>query len=314
MKYVIGVDAGGTSTRAATVGMSGEVLGRGTAGGANPNSHPPKDAAARIADAIETAIGTLDPGEAAACVVGMAGAGKLADPRVAAIFDAAWAGLRLGCPVRVVTDPEVAFASATTDPDGTVVIAGTGSAVARIGDHRLVGLVGGFGWLLGDEGSAFWLGREAVRGTLVELQGSAPLSALAGAVLAEAVGETVDETWAQRRPMFSKLVAACNAVAPIELARFAPLVSAHVGDPLADTIIAGAVEHLFAAVRRANTSGPVVLIGSVAGPTSPVGAALRTRLESSGHPVHYAADGALGAAWLAAMDVTGPTAPHPQSR
>jgi N-acetylglucosamine kinase-like BadF-type ATPase len=311
VKFVIGVDAGGTSTRAAVVGMDGAVLGRGTAGGANPNSHPPKDAAARIADAIETAIGPLDPGQASACVVGMAGAGKLADPRVASIFDAAWTGLRLGCPVRVVTDPEVAFASATNDPDGTVVIAGTGSATARIVDRRLAGMVGGFGWLLGDEGSAFWLGREAVRGTLVELQGASALTALASAVLAEAVGETATQTWPQRRLTFSKLVAACNAGAPIDLARFAPLVSANVGDPLADTIIATAVDHLATSVTRAGTSGPVVLIGSVAGPSSPVGEALRTRLEAAGRPVHYAADGALGAAWLAAVDLTGPTAPRP---
>lgn len=313
MKYVIGVDAGGTSTRAAAVGMDGEVLGRGTAGGANPNSHPPTTAAARIADAIEAAIGSRDPGQAAACVVGMAGAGKLADPRVATIFDAAWAGLRLGCEVLVVTDPEVAFASASTDPDGTVVIAGTGSATARIENRRLAGMVGGFGWLLGDEGSAFWLGREAVRAALVELQSSEPLSALATAVLAAAVDGTVDETWAQRRPMFSKLVAACNADAPIELARFAPLVSAHAGTcPVADRIVADAVDLLADSVRRADTEGPVVLIGSVAGRSSPVGKALHDRLTASGRPVLFAADGALGAAWLAAVTIAGPTTPRPQ--
>lgn len=70
-----------------------------------------------------------------------------------------------------------------------MVIAGTGSVAARIEDHRLVASAGGHGWLLGDEGSAFWLGREAVRATLHALDRGRTDGDLVTAVLDELVDD-----------------------------------------------------------------------------------------------------------------------------
>ena len=302
--FVIGVDAGATTTRAAAVDLDGVLLGRGTAAGANPNSHPPAVAAGRIAEAIGQALHGLDPAGARGCVVGMAGASKLADPVIAAEFDRTWQSIGLGCEVVVRTDAEVAYASATGEPDGTIVIAGTGSITARIAGHRMSGTVGGYGWLLGDEGSAFWLGREAVRATLAQLQGDEPLSPLAQAVLAG------DDAVDGRRAAFSRLVASVNARPPIDLATYAPLVSAHADDdPVATEIVVHAVKSLAATVGEPDGS-PVVLMGSVAGAGSPVGAALTAVLTERGHRVASAADGAAGAAWLAAVSVVGEDAPR----
>ncbi len=78
-----------------------------------------------------------------------------------AVYDREWAGLDVV--PRVLSDAETAFASATAEPDGTVLVAGTGSIAGRIRDRRMTTTTGGYGWLLGDEGSAFWLGRQAVR-------------------------------------------------------------------------------------------------------------------------------------------------------
>jgi N-acetylglucosamine kinase-like BadF-type ATPase len=355
--YVVGVDAGGTSTRAVAVDAAGAVLGTGRAGGANPNAHPPEDAAARIADAITSATAGLVPGLTRACVVGMAGTSKLSDPAIAAVFERTWQRLGLDGVVSMVSDAEAAFASATAAPDGTVLIAGTGSISGRIRKRRLVSTTGGYGWLLGDEGSAYWIGREAVRATLDALDAGRPLAGLASAVLREAFGTAVPDevparpaelplgqsaeqdqrepgseprpghsiaftrtqpgSTAERLAVSQQLITQANAEPPIRLARFAPLVSAadQAGEPIAREITHRAAEFLVAntlAVREPDERTPVVLVGSVLGETSPVGARVRAGLR--GFDVLTSTDGVLGAAWLAAVTAFGEDAIRPSKR
>jgi glucosamine kinase len=307
--FAIGVDAGGPSPRAAVGVAAGVVLGTGRGDGANPNAHAPEVAAGRIADAITAALGAHDPGGVRACVVGMAGVSKLSDVRVAAVFDEAWARIGLTA-VRVVADAEVAYASATSAPDGTVLVAGTGSIAGRIRKRRLAGTAGGYGWLLGDEGSAFWLGREAVRSTLEALGRGLPLDGLPSAVLTAALGPSgLDvRTDAERLAASRALITNANAEAPVRLARFAPLVSAahDAGEAGAREIVTRAAELLVAnalAAREPGESTPVVLVGSVLTGTSPVGALVRRGL--AGLEVLTSSDGVLGAAWLAAVDAFG---------
>ncbi|GAA5171661.1 MULTISPECIES: N-acetylglucosamine kinase [Amycolatopsis] len=301
MSFVIGVDAGGTSTRAIAVDAAGTVLGTGRSGGANPNSHSPSIAVAHLAEAIEGCLSGLNVQEANACVVGMAGSSKLTDPAVAELFDATWQRLGLG-EVQVRTDPEVAFASATSAPDGTVLVAGTGSIAGRIRKRRLVATAGGYGWLLGDEGSAFWLGREAVRATLDALAARRELGELARSVLAEAEVETDDPLLA-----WQQLITVANAEAPIRLARFAPLVSTAAD---AGPILDRAADLLAGLAREAREPGedtPVVLVGSVL--AGPVGERVRAKL--AGLDVLTSTDGVLGAAWLAAVEAYGEGAVRP---
>ncbi|WP_436493431.1 N-acetylglucosamine kinase [Actinokineospora sp. HUAS TT18] len=298
-EVAVGIDAGGTATRAIAVTASGEVVGRGEAGGGNPNSHPPAVAAANIGAAVVAALGT---NQALTCVLGMAGASALSDPAVAEAFRVALAEAGVER-AEVMTDAEVAFAAGTPEPEGTVLIAGTGSIAMRIEDHRHAATVGGFGWLLGDEGSAFWLGREAVRATVREIQAGGTLGPLAAAVLSLAVGETDSP--------FNHLISAVNTDPPIRLARFAPLVSAHAADPAAADIIERAARILADQALAAWSGGPIVLVGTVAGGDTPVGARLRDML--SDHEVRTAKDGVAGAAWLAAREAFGPMAPHPSS-
>ncbi|OXM46939.1 N-acetylglucosamine kinase [Amycolatopsis alba] len=316
MTHVIGVDAGGTSTRAIAVDASGVVLGTGRAGGANPNSHPPSEAAARIASAITGALGGLDPAETAACVVGMAGVSKLSDPAIAGIFETAWRDLGIS-PVRTVPDPEVAYASATSAPDGSVLVAGTGSIACRVRGRRVVSTAGGYGWLLGDEGSAYWLGREAVRSTLDVLSRGGEPGPLARAVLAEALGPSVMDSVdspGDRATLWRALITSANSEAPIRLAGFAPFVSEadREGDPAAGRITDDAAALLVTNVMAARDPGettPIVLVGSVLSPDGPVGA--KVRAELAGYEVLTSTDGVLGAAWLAAVDAYGEDTPRP---
>ncbi|KAA9161855.1 N-acetylglucosamine kinase [Amycolatopsis acidicola] len=300
MRFVVGVDAGGTSTRALAVSADGTVLGSGRSGGANPNSQPPAEAVAHVAEAIGSALTGLDPYEANACVVGMAGTAKLTDRTVAALYEATWERLGLSGVV-VLTDAEVAFASGTTARDGTVLVAGTGSIAGRIRGRRMVSTAGGYGWLLGDEGSAYWLGREAVRTTLRALETDAELDELAAAVLRETGIDPADRKTAWRR-----LITVANGEAPIRLARFAPLVGpGPITERAADLLVEIAL-----AVREPGETTPVVLVGSVLG--GPVGDGVRKRL--AGLEVQASNDGVFGAAWLAAVEAYGEAARFPRPR
>jgi N-acetylglucosamine kinase-like BadF-type ATPase len=310
MGFVVGLDAGGTSTRALVLDLDGTRLGAGVAGGANPNSHPPELAAAHISQALTAALDGLDAAKVESGVLGMAGSSKvLSDPTVTALFEAAWTSAGLRCPMRVITDCEAAFATGSSSPNGTVLVAGTGSIAARITNHELAGTVGGYGWLLGDEGSAFWLGREAVRATLRALESNAPLDPLATAVLtmADLPVEPSRDTW-------RRLITRTNQSPPIHLSHYAPLVTAHHETPSADRIITAAVSSLadLALSCRTDTDDtPIVLVGSLIH-AHPLGARLRAELTTRTQAtVRIATEGAAGAAWLAAVEVLGTSAPRP---
>ncbi|GAA3026398.1 N-acetylglucosamine kinase [Actinokineospora globicatena] len=291
----LGVDIGGSTTRALAVDASGAVVGRGVAGGGNPNTNGPAAAAGQLLTAVNAALGGS---EVAACVIGMAGSSALLDPAVAAEFDVVFELLH----PRVVTDAEVAFASGTSAAAGTVLISGTGSIAGRIAGRELVATYGGFGWLLGDEGSAFWIGREAVRHTLYALQSGKPLGPLPEAVLT-AAGLPLG---GDPRIPFGRLIRQVNREEPIRLARFAPIVPS-VDAPAAHDIVDRAARSLANQALAVHDTGPVVLAGAVL--QTVVGARVRELLAE--HEVVDAKDGTIGAAWLASLDAFGKNAVRP---
>jgi len=311
---VLGVDIGATSTTAVLLDPAGTVIGRGAAAGANPNAHPVDVAAARLADAIRAALGGRDPRGVGGCVLGMAGVSRWADPVVATAFVAAVRDTGVPHDPAVVSDAEAAFNSATGEPDGTVLIAGTGSVVGRVEDGRMRLLAGGHGWLLGDEGSAFWIGRAAVRATVAAMRpapgvrAAAPGGPLARAVVTALLGDAPEGTTAVGTTAggvtaggvtAADLLTAVTTAAPIQLARLAVLVSEHADDPAAADILDRAAAHLadlVATVRGPGERTPVVLAGNVIAADTPVCRRLTAMLAG---PVIHAGDPAVGAARLA---------------
>lgn len=314
--YVVGVDGGGTATRAVVLTLDGRRVGCGHSGGANPNSHPPEDAAGHLAEALHGALDGIDPVAVTGGVIGLAGRTKLSDPRIAGLFEAAWRSAGLLCPMRVFSDCEIAFAAATAEPDGTALVAGTGSIAARIVGRRMVARAGGYGWLLGDEGSAYWLGREAVRATLDALGLRRPAGPLAISVLSAADIHTEPE--GEPEVAFAKLITAANGQPPIRLARFAPLIgiAAGEGDPDALRILDHATAvlvDLAMAARKPGERTPLVLIGGVVADGGPLTDRLRAALgERTGGEVLLASEAAAGAAWLAGIEIRAEV-PHPMA-
>ena len=149
---VVGVDAGGTGSRAVVV-RDGAVVERRDLGPLNLILH---------ADAIDRLAALLTATGATAAGLGLAGLRSAADAeRVAAELTA-----RTGARIAVGDDTDAALAGAFRGAPGVVVIAGTGSGAAgRDAAGRAV-RVGGHGFLLGDEGGGYWIGREAVRAAL----------------------------------------------------------------------------------------------------------------------------------------------------
>lgn len=299
--FVLGMDIGGTSSRALVSDLTGRVLGTGAAAGGNPNSHPADEAVRQIAAAATQALHGIDPGAVRGCVIGMAGVSKMTDPAFQECFDEQWARLGLRCARQAIGDCEVAFAAGTPATDGTVVIAGTGSVATRIEGHQLAATAGGYGWLLGDDGSAFWLGREAVRATLAALDRGSTPTGLTAAVPRRLLPDA--------EPQRRKLISAVTAQPPIRLAELAPLVTdaAKEADPTATAIVDRAACLLADTVAgtRPSLTEPVVLGGGLLVPGNPVGDALRAELTERGHAhLHTAGPGAAGAAWLAALPLS----------
>src|SRR5262245_31879500 len=184
--HVVGVDVGGTSTRVVVADLEGVLVGDGHSGGGNPTSYEPRVAAAALSVALDGALATVDPGTVRAGAIGLAGLAKLSsDTNARQAFDLAWAGSGLTCEDALFSDAGlfsvawVASAAGTRAPDGTILVAGTGAIAARVRDFTLDRVVDGHGWLLGDLGSGFWLGREAVRATLAVCDGRQPDGPLA---------------------------------------------------------------------------------------------------------------------------------------
>ncbi|WP_228564599.1 BadF/BadG/BcrA/BcrD ATPase family protein, partial [Catenulispora rubra] len=86
-----------------------------------------------------------------------------------------------------MSDVTVAFAAGTPAPDGTLLVSGTGAVAARMHDRLPVHFRDGYGWLLGDEGSGFWIGRQAARAALAAADGRRPMAELATSVLARLI-------------------------------------------------------------------------------------------------------------------------------
>lgn len=307
---VVGLDVGATSTRALVASVTGERLGTGLAGGGNPTSHGAAAAAAELGRALKQALGRVDPTRVRAGTLGLAGAGRLMDdPDSRAEFDRAWHGAGLRCPYTLVGDALVAYASGTASPHGTVVIAGTGAIAVEVADFALGRVADGHGWLLGDAGSGFWLGREAVRRTLAAVDAGRPLGPLARAVLTELLGST--EIAARPRDTVDVLVQRVTRRPAIELARLSPLVtSLYADDPTAGAIVTEAAAQLMESVSRVRSDGdstPVVRAGSLLTADTPLATALADALSTRwpDAALRLAGDGAAAGAWLAARTLPG---------
>ncbi len=174
--FWIGVDGGGTRTRAVVAGEDLVPMGRGGSGPANASTRPLPLVVETILEAVgDAAVSAVVAAERAEGVgVGLAGVASagLVGPLTAALEERFGAGK-----VLVTTDARVALAGASPgDPDGpgVVLIAGTGAIAYgrnRAGEEARAG---GWGPLLGDEGSGYAIARQGLAAVVRDLDGRGP--------------------------------------------------------------------------------------------------------------------------------------------
>jgi N-acetylglucosamine kinase-like BadF-type ATPase len=219
--------------------------------------------AERAAEVLGSLLDSLGRPVVAAAVAGAAGcdtaAGRL---RMGRLLEPLLPGAR----VEVVHDTRLVLAAAGLDA-GIVVIAGTGSVAWGLSPSGAEARAGGWGHLLGDEGSGYWVVREAIRRALAERDRGSPPGPLARALLASTgAADPLELTalfHAERRP--DRWAALSHAVLQV--------------DPrLVDATAAALARQASTVGTRLSLSGPVVLAGGMLLGEPALEAALRRAL------------------------------------
>jgi N-acetylglucosamine kinase-like BadF-type ATPase len=167
-RYLLGVDGGATKTLAAVLDLRERVLHVGHSGPSNEDAVGPQAAVEALLEAADAAIeqAGIERGELGGAVLAIAGtstdsiATNLRNRR-----DDGWI---------VINDVVGAWATVNAGGAAVAAIAGTGSNVFGVGPGERSWRTGGWGHLLGDEGSGYWLGSESIRAALRDRDGSGP--------------------------------------------------------------------------------------------------------------------------------------------
>ena len=157
LRHVIGIDAGGTKTVGLLADESGEVRATARGGGANLQVQGELNVEKVLHEGIEDLAA---PEPVAAICLGIAGADRPDDKRM---IRGVLRRLGLRRAVRIENDAFIALVAGAPERTGIVVVAGTGSVAYGVDAGGHTARSGGWGYLLGDEGSACWLGHAAVR-------------------------------------------------------------------------------------------------------------------------------------------------------
>lgn len=249
MSLLIGLDGGGTGSRACAL-RDTNAPGRVFEGGSANIHSDPDGATQRIADLLVRVLqaeGHTDPSDPNLHIVmGLAGASE----------SGAAARLIAALPYRNLTvlgDIDISLAGAFQDEDGIVMAVGTGSVLARQTKGQMQ-RIGGYGFALGDEAGGAWLGRRALSMALHARDGLVDDAPLSRAI------------WARFETLPALLDFTASAT-PSDYASLAPqvIVQDTAGCPLARTIVDEGCAYLLRAIRRLQAGDPDVPVAATGG-------------------------------------------------
>jgi N-acetylglucosamine kinase-like BadF-type ATPase len=177
---VLGIDAGGTKTVCLLSDDEGRIVAHARGPGANLQSSGELELEKVLHRVMESALGERDARPAAICL-GIAGVDREDD---ANIVRAIMRRISPGSRVLVVNDALVALVAGAGHRPGIVVMSGTGSIVYGRNAQGAAARAGGWGHVIGDEGSGYWIGRHAVMAVVRAADGRGPRTRLTDEVLA----------------------------------------------------------------------------------------------------------------------------------
>jgi N-acetylglucosamine kinase len=178
--HVLGIDAGGTKTVCLLADEEGRIVGEARGGGANLQSVGELEVEKVLHGVMDAVLARGDIRPAAICL-GIAGVDRPSDGEtVRGIMR------RIGSntPTLVVNDALVALQAGAGDGPGVVLVAGTGSIAYGRNAASQAARAGGWGYLLGDEGGGFWIGRAALSAVVRQFDGRGPATRLTELILA----------------------------------------------------------------------------------------------------------------------------------
>jgi glucosamine kinase len=270
---VIGIDGGGSKTHAIVADDEGRTIAETVGPGSAVRPGQTEHSADVIAEVVRDALASCEMTHVTprALCAGVAGVGRDAERQ------ALWQALvarDLASEVLIHSDFSIALDDAFGDGPGVLLIAGTGSVAFGRSPAGATARCGGWGPVIGDEGSGAWIGRKALSVVTSAADGREPDTALTGAILTAAqVNETQD------------LIAWAAEAAPRQLATLAPVVLsvADSGDLRANALVSLAVEelvlHVRALARQLFADERAALPVALSGGLLSRGSTLRKRLE-----------------------------------
>ncbi len=177
--FIIGMDGGGTKTEAILVHLNGTVTGTRTGGSTNIQAvggeKLKKEVLALADELIQDA--KIHVQDVLYMVLGLAGAGRASDQQA---IKALFSGTPFADKLTVESDAVIALTGAFGLGPGIILIAGTGAICYGMNADRQFARSGGWGYLLGDEGGGYYMGREAIIAALKDLDGRGERTSIRG--------------------------------------------------------------------------------------------------------------------------------------
>jgi glucosamine kinase len=294
--WFIGIDGGGTFTRAVALDEDGSELGRAVGPAALADPRDPEAAATPIAEVAQAVAESA--GRALPCTALWAAIAGVGRESVRASVEKAVERVHLAQRAGVGTDVEAAFYDAFREGPGILVVSGTGSVAWGRNASGREARVGGWGSLIGDEGSGYAIGLEALRRVARGVEGRGPSTELEKAILTHLRLDTPDA-----------LVTWTAEARKADIAALVPLVvdASKEGDGVAVELLVKAVDELASHVLALlDNLGPwttpprVAFSGGLLGPKGPLRKSLEVTIAAERLKlVDRDPDAALGAAKLA---------------
>jgi N-acetylglucosamine kinase-like BadF-type ATPase len=178
--HVLGIDAGGTKTVCLLADEQGRIVSESRGPGANLQASGELEVEKVLHNVMESAIGDLTTRPVAVCL-GIAGVDREDD---AAVVRAIMRRISPGCRVLVVNDALIALVAGASTGPGIVIVSGTGSIAYGRNSAGRAARTGGWGHVIGDEGSGYWIGRRTLAAVVRQVDGRGPDTRLTSDVLA----------------------------------------------------------------------------------------------------------------------------------
>ena len=272
-EFFLGIDGGGTKTVGLLADQAGHIIAKAESGASNYHAIGEEQTKQVLSDVVSQLItDTSATLESCACCLGLAGAASSVDRKVIGrICD------EIGLPDnRILThDAQIALVGGAEELSGVIIIAGTGSIVYGIDSEGRDAQAGGWGHLLGDEGSGYDIARRAFQAVARAADGRGHRTQLSSLML-----DALEFSRSRN------LIPWIHSVSKDKVAQFAGVVfdAAAAGDSIAGQILDGAADELTLAARvvidKLGFSQPfnLVLSGGIFTHQPTFVASLRTRL------------------------------------